>query len=146
MKNGKIDEFRGEYRFLSNFHPSPLTVDGIGYPNAEAAFQAQKSLSDGVKREFSNLFPGEAKKKGRRVKLRPDWEEVKTEMMEKVVRAKFAQNPALAKLLRETGNAELVEGNTWNDRCWGVDLLTGEGENRLGLILMKIRDEIREKG
>ena len=144
MKSGRIDEFQGEYRFLSNFFPSPVEMDGIRYGNAEAAFQAQKVLTEEEKREFSDLPPNDAKRKGRGVRLRPDWEEVKTEMMEKVVRAKFRQNPELARLLLATGDAELVEGNSWNDRCWGVDLRTGEGENRLGRILMKIREEERE--
>lgn len=143
-EKGRIEEFQGEYRFLSNFFPSPLEVDGIRYGNAEAAFQAQKVLSEEEKREFSDLPPNVAKRKGRRVSLRPDWEEVKTEMMEKIVRAKFEENPELTRRLLETGDAELIEGNSWNDRCWGVDLRTGKGENRLGLILMKIRQEKRE--
>lgn len=79
---------------------------------------------------------------GRRVKLRPDWEQVKTAVMEEVVRAKFTQNPDLAALLLSTGDAELIEGNTWGDTCWGVDLRTGRGENRLGRILMKVRAEL----
>ena len=140
----KIYEFQGKYRFLSNFYPSLVNVDGIEYANAEAAFQAQKTLSEAERREFAQLSPAVAKRKGRRVKLRSDWEEVKTELMEKIVRAKFMQNSELKKKLIETGTAELIEGNSWGDRVWGVDVKTGVGENRLGKILMKIRKEMSD--
>lgn len=71
--------------------------------------------------------------------LRPDWEEVKDDVMYTVCKAKFLQNPGLLKKLLDTGDAELIEGNTWNDQIWGV--CNGSGENRLGKILMRIRDE-----
>lgn len=83
-----------------------------------------------------------AKRQGRQVALREDWEEVKVGLMEEVVRAKFFQNPDLGKRLLATGDTPLVEGNTWGDTCWGVDTRTGQGENHLGLILMKIRGEL----
>ena len=77
--------------------------------------------------------------------LRPDWEEIKDHEMEEIVRAKFEQNKDLRKKLVDTKDAVLVEGNTWNDRYWGVDEKTGEGQNRLGKILMKIRSEMQEQ-
>ena len=83
-----------------------------------------------------------SKRAGRRVKLRKDWEEVKLRIMEEVVRAKFLQHPDLANKLIDTGDEELIEGNCWNDRFWGVDIRTGIGENNLGKILMKVRSEL----
>ena len=87
--------------------------------------------------------PGKAKGVGRRVALRPDWEEVKAEIMYEIVLSKFTQHPELAEKLLETGDKTLVEGNSWNDTCWGVNLQTGQGENRLGVILMRVREKLR---
>ena len=75
--------------------------------------------------------------------LRPDWETIKTTIMETIVRANFKQHPDLAKRLIETDDAELIEGNDWNDTFGGVDIQTGKGENHLGKILMSIREEFR---
>ena len=139
-----IDQFREEYFFLSNFAPSPLVYRGISYLNAEAAFQAQKCMTEEEKSAFSSLSASSAKSLGKKVSLRPDWENVKESLMEEIVREKFMQNPSYAQLLKETGTLDLKEGNSWNDMCWGVDSQTGFGENRLGKILMKIRAEFLE--
>lgn len=136
----KIDSFREKYRFLSNFYMSPVTIDGITYTSGEAAFQAQKSTDPKVKESFTCLNPSEAKKKGRRVALRADWEEVKLDVMAKVVEAKFSQNPILRLKLRKTGSAQLEEGNTWGDRYWGT--MNGTGKNHLGQILMTTRSRL----
>lgn len=140
----RIDDFHAEaYAFLSNFYEAPVALDGLVYGCAEAAFQAQKCLSREEMLPFTQARPAESKKLGRRVQLRPDWEEVKTGLMERVVRAKFTQNAELAAMLLATGDKTLVEGNRWHDTCWGVDMNTGQGENRLGKILMKVREELR---
>ncbi len=138
-----VKRFRGDYYFLSNFYEAPVRYDGLRYTNNEAAFQAQKCLTEEEKKRFTTLGPGEAKRLGRRVKLRPDWDEVRIGIMEGVVRAKFNQNAELRRLLLATGDAELREGNTWRDMFWGVDLETGRGRNELGKILMKLRDDLR---
>lgn len=88
----------------------------------------------------------ESKRLGRKVDLRTDWDLVKLDVMRRVVRAKFEQHPNLAQYLIDTGDAELIEGNTWHDVYWGVDLKTDEGENHLGKILMALRQEFRENG
>lgn len=137
-----IDRFDGEYFFLSNFEDSSITYDGITYKNAEAAFHAQKVFDTEKKKEFSNLNPSEAKRLGRRVKLRSDWESVKVDIMTDLVRIKFLQNPDLKKKLLATGDEILIEGNWWNDQFWGV--CKGEGQNYLGRILMMIRKELRD--
>lgn len=135
-----IAEFRGKYFFLSNFYPAPVTYLGQSFKNNEAAFQSAKypDRSD----EFLNLSPSYAKRLGRHVRLRNDWEYVKDRVMYDICRAKFMQNKNLAQLLIETGDATLIEGNTWGDMVWGV--CDGIGENRLGKILMQIRAEMKE--
>lgn len=142
-----INEFRGNYFFLSNFYDKPVTYGGITYANNEAAFQAQKVLDDAIKQKFTNLEPNEAKKLGRKVKLRPDWEEVKDDIMYQIVKAKFEQNPDLRRKLLATGNQELIEGNTWHDNHFGncscPKCRNTKKENVLGKILMKVREELK---
>ena len=137
-----IGSFRGKYYFLSNFFPAEVTYNGLTYQNNEAAFQAQKTYSKEERIEFTTLEPRDAKRRGRRVRLRKDWEQVKDSIMEEIVRAKFSQNEELKEQLLATGDAQLVEGNRWNDRYWGVDIRSGVGENHLGKILMKVRSAL----
>lgn len=132
--------FNGPTRFLSNFHPCRVEYEGITYRNTEAAFQAAKSLDPAERQKFADLSPGDAKKLGRRINLRPDWENVKVGVMRDVLRAKFAQ-PDLRKQLLATGTAQLEERNTWGDRIWGTTA-PGVGKNLLGKLLMEIRAEI----
>ena len=136
----KIDSFRGLYQFLSNMFESPVTLNGITFRNAEAAFQSLKDPSRAS--EFADLTGAAAKKLGRRVQLRPDWNDVRVQSMLDVLRAKF-QNPDLQKQLLSTGSTPLIEGNTWNDTFWGVDANTGTGENTLGKLLMQVRQELQ---
>jgi ribA/ribD-fused uncharacterized protein len=133
-----IDSFRDDHFFLSNFYPVEIKLDGIVYLNAEAAFQAQKTFDIDEKNKFATMTPTQAKRYGRKVKLREDWEDVKVSIMTEVVSQKFLQHPHLIEMLLQTGDEELVEGNKWGDRFWGV--CKGKGENHLGKILMKIRD------
>lgn len=137
-----IDSFKGKYFFLSNFFEAPVIYDGITYLNNEAAFQAQKTLNKEQRLDFAMLNPSQAKKKGRSVSLRPDWEEIKINIMYEICKAKFTQNENLKRSLLNTGNAELIEGNNWGDKIWGQ--VNGIGENNLGKILMKIREELKD--
>lgn len=142
----KICSFRGKYGFLSNMATAVLQWDGRTYRNSEAAFQSAKSLDPSVRDTFCELTGVVAKRAGKRVDLRSDWQEVKVGIMQEIVRAKFEQNPDLLQKLLDTGDAELVEGNSWHDTFWGVDQFTGEGENHLGRILMLIRAELGGEG
>ena len=139
----KIDSYRDEYFFLSNFYAAPVFYDGLIYQNNEAAFQAQKCIEKKDREAFTTMNPSEAKHVGRKVDLRKDWEKVKVSLMSEIVRAKFEQNPELADKLLATGETYLEEGNTWGDRIWGT--VNGQGANRLGIILMEIREELKEK-
>jgi len=139
-----IKSFRGKNGFLSNFYECDVLYDGINYKSSEAAFQAQKCVDFEERKIFADLTAAEAKKLGRKVKLRKDWAHIKYSIKEGVVKAKFQQNPDLAKMLIDTGDAPLVEGNNWGETIWGVDSKTGIGSNYLGIILMDIRDELRQ--
>ena len=138
-----IDSFRGQYFFLSNFCEVPVIYDGITYLNNEAAFQAQKTINKEERIDFSMLNPSQAKRMGRRVSLRPDWEEVKFDIMYEICKAKFTQNQSYKENLLKTGDAELIEGNDWGDKIWGQ--VDGIGENHLGKILMRIREELKNE-
>lgn len=142
----KIKRFRLEYDYLSNFYPACLQVDGLEYLCSEAAYQAAKCAKAEDRLLFTELNSNDSKILGRKVPQRFDWEEVKVQEMEKILRAKFTQNPHLAQFLVETGDAELIEGNTWHDTFWGVDLKTGEGENHLGKLLMALRKDFQQNG
>lgn len=142
----RIDRFRDEYAFLSNFYSCPVVVDGQAYQNAEAAFQAQKCSDPKEKAAFQTLSGKEAKQRGRKVAAIPDWDKVRLNVMKTVVRNKFLQNHALAERLVSTGHIPLIEGNAWGDVFWGVDSRTGKGGNHLGKILMMVREELMNIG
>jgi len=139
----KIILFKGEYHFLSNFYAARFEWDGIVWPHSEAAYQAAKTLDREVREAFATLTnPVAAKRAGKRVFMRKDWNEVKAEIMYDIVYSKFDQNPNLKRKLLQTGNKILEEGNTWGDRTWGIcPPGSGQGQNLLGRILMSIRDE-----
>lgn len=136
-----IARFENEYWFLSNFYPAVVEWDGQVYPSSEHAYQAAKTL-DPYSREIIRQAPtpGMAKKYGRHVLLRPDWEQAKLSVMEDLLRQKFAPGSALADKLLATGDEELIEGNWWGDVWWGV--CNGVGQNHLGKLLMKIRADL----
>lgn len=135
----KIDSFQGEYRFLSNFWPVKVIMYGIEYPSVENAFQAAKEVNPAHRAKYVNVTPGQSKQLGRKAYCRPDWNKIRLLVMEELVRRKFA-TPYLRKKLKDTGDAELIEGNEWGDTFWGICHDTGC--NHLGKILMKIRSEI----
>lgn len=144
--NNKIIKFRGSNYFLSNFYEAPVKYLGMTYRNNEAAFQSAKVVNTKHANQrvvFTHLSPDEAKRKGRHVQLRPDWEKVKDQVMYEIVKAKFAANADLKQKLLATGDAELVEGNTWHDTYWGYDIKQKRGHNKLGKILMQVRAELQ---
>lgn len=146
-----IKGFQGEYRFLSNFYPSPIraTFTGVEYlfPTAEHLYQASKliytELSTDDQREIVEQIisstPGQAKRIGRGIPLTDQWDDVESDIvMRKVIGEKFEQNPDLAQRLLGTGTAYLEEANNWGDNKWGT--VNGFGQNLLGEILMDERD------
>ena len=140
-----IDSFDKDYKFLSNFYPVKIHLSRITFPSAEHAYQAVKSVDLRYRRSLISMTAGQAKRSGRKIRLRDKWEDIKEELMLKIVRLKFV-HPNLADLLKDTGVQELIEGNYWHDSFWGIcycDKHKGIGNNALGKILMKVREELK---
>ncbi|MBL1322148.1 MAG: NADAR family protein [Methylophaga sp.] len=146
----KISEFKGEYSWLSNFWyvdiKDPVLVNAV-YPTSEHAFQAMKTTQLIQRNLFlvpTSMTPGQAKRMGRKVSIRDNWEDIKLSVMHTLLEIKFS-DPELRQKLLDTGNMVIEEGNWWGDKFWGICLKTGEGLNHLGKILMTIREEIRNE-
>lgn len=144
-----ISGFRGPYQFLSNFFIAPITLDDhIVYPTAEHAYQAHKTHLLHARQCIASLTtPGQAKREGRKLIIRDDWEQIKGDVMREILHKKFDTHPFLAHLLLETEDEELVETNMWHDQYWGScecsKHVSSPGMNLLGIILMHIRETIR---
>lgn len=147
MSDTPITRFDGEFRFLSNFYPSPIRYNDLEgtvnlYPTAEHLYQALKTDNASERRQVRMApGPGMAKRVGRKVTLRAGWDTLRLPVMRRVIALKFVQHAELAEWLMATGDRPLIEGNTWDDTFWGV--CNGVGENWLGMILMETRSHLR---
>ena len=144
-----IDSFDQEFAFLSNFYPSPITHEGVEYPTVEHAFQAAKTLDQEEReRVRAAATPGTAKRLGRKVALRNDWEQIKIDLMRRLLAEKFKDQKLRSSLLA-TGRAMLVEGNTWHDNFWGDCRCQRcgkrQGANMLGNLLMEVREMLKSE-
>lgn len=145
--NKTINAFKGSYRFLSNFAPCAVYMENVAYPSVEHAYQAAKTNDPALRIPFESGTAAEAKKRGSKLVLRPDWEVIKLAVMEMLLNQKFLQGTEYRAKLDATKGMELIEGNWWHDNFWG-ECYCGEkeackngGKNHLGKLLMKIRDE-----
>jgi ribA/ribD-fused uncharacterized protein len=132
------------YGKFSNFAKFPITINDVVWPTSEHYFQAQKfndlpEYQEQI-RKASNGQNAANLGRSRQVKLRDDWEAVKEDVMMVALRAKFTQHESLRKLLLETKGKNLIE-HTANDSYW-ADGGDGTGQNRLGVLLMRLRDEL----
>lgn len=146
-----ITSFHEEFQFLSNFWLVNVSFEGKVYASVEHAYVAAKTLDpEGRRQAAMKLTPGQVKRfgrnnivsnpvKGNQFQLRPDWRDVRVNIMLELLRCKFS-TPYLAAKLIETGERELIEGNMHKDDFWGV--YEGKGENHLGRLLMQVRSEI----
>jgi ribA/ribD-fused uncharacterized protein len=139
-----INEFRGPYRFLSNFFMS----DVAGWPSVEHAFQAAKTdIVEWRLRIRAAPTPTAAKRLGSQVPLRADWEDIKVDQMRSLLREKFKHEPLRSKLL-QTQDAILIEGNKWHDCFWGSctcdRCIPKPAHNWLGQLLMEVRQGLRD--
>ena len=147
--DGKVTEFQGTERWLSNFWPAQVQLGHVVYPSVEHAYQAAKFEPSHTMRQRIAQLPashsGAAIAKRLGAQMHPaDWPARKLEVMEILVREKFTRNPELRELLLATGDMQLEEGNRWRDTFWGISPPgSGHGENHLGKIVMKVRQEIR---
>ncbi|HNW88031.1 MAG TPA: NADAR family protein [Bacteroidales bacterium] len=138
--------FIGKYEFLSNFYPADVEFDNKIYHSVENAFQAAKSLDNNERARIAAGTPGQAKRLGRLVNpLRPDWNQVKVDLMKELLVKKFSKEP-FSGLLCDTGDQPLQEGNYWHDNFWGNCLcehcMEIPGENVLGKLLMEVRTNL----
>jgi hypothetical protein len=145
----KIDRFGGIYSFLSNFYLIDILYEGKRYPSVENAYQSAKSFDENYKYRLSICTSGASKRLGKQVELRKDWEDVKVGIMYELLKQKF-QNEKLKEQLLETKTSELIEGNNWHDNLWGdcqceKKCKNIKGRNILGILLMKVRDEINAR-
>lgn len=131
-----ILEFKGEHRWLSNFWPAQVFLDGTLFQSIEHAYQAAKTHQS-QRDPFRHCTASQAKRLGHTVKRRADWEQVKVPTMRLLIAQKFAPGTELGEKLKATGNCQIVEGNHWNDTFWGV--CKGHGQNWLGRLIMEQR-------
>jgi len=145
MKENKITSFKNEYAFLSNFYVKTFSFCDIMWPSVEHAFQAAKTADFLMQEHIQTAnTPKEAKRRGRNIKLRDDWEQVKNQIMANILHAKF-RDPDLRNRLIRTNPKELIEGNYWHDNYWGICTcykchLQKRKLNVLGRLLMKERN------
>jgi len=137
-----IDSFFGKHRFLSNHWPCKVVLDQVEYPSIEHAYVAAKTTDPNERQLFleMNLTAGQAKRYGRILPLRQDWEDVKLSVMSALIEQKFAKGSELGQKLIDTYPHKLIEGNTWGDRYWGV--CNGVSQNWLGILLMSRRFDL----
>ena len=141
MENNVIDSFSGKYFFLSNFYPCQVMYGPDVYSSTEHGYVAAKTTNPKYRSKIQKLeTPRESKRFGRELTLSEDWDGMKLDVMEFLLRQKFKNGTRLAERLMETYGHELIEGNTWGDTFWGT--CNGKGENHLGKLLMKIRHEL----
>ena len=114
-----ITSFKDDYEFLSNFYPCKITIAGYTFPSVENAYQAMKCANLSDYGQFVNIGPAEAKKLGRKVQLRSDWEQIKYNVMRQLLDLKF-QDKVLLKMLQDTAPESIIEGNYWHDNYWGM--------------------------
>ena len=138
----EIVAFKDEYSFLNTVYPVKTEYEGLSYPSAESAFQASKLMDNAERKRFAECSPDKAKSKGAVITPYDGWESSRLSIMESILENKFSGNPELRQKLLSTGSRKLIYGNKKKDTYWGVNLITWEGENNLGKILMKIRNKL----
>jgi len=137
----EIKGFSGKHAYLSNFYPVKVPYGGIVFPTVENAYQAAKTEKQEERILFQSMTPGQAKRAGKKLVLDiEDWLLRRDMIMEHLIRYKFSVNIPLLIALKSTGKAYIEETNNWGDTYWGV--CNSIGKNKLGRILMKIRDEL----
>jgi len=131
-----------KFRFLSNFWPVQIDFEGTLYMDVEHAYQAAKTSNPEARERIRCApNPAAAKRLGREVPIRSDWESIKIDVMRELLVRKFHTEPMRLWLL-QTGGVDLVEGNTWGDTFGGV--CRGRGRNELGRLIMDIRKDMQE--
>lgn len=137
-------EYNGKWikNWFSNMVPSPIFIGETLWPSVENYYQAMKTDDVDAQEIVRGISPNQSKRVGRNMDIRPDWEDVKEKFMKRALNSKFNHSPWFEALMA-TGDSMIIEWNNWNDLYWGADATTGRGKNRLGILLMEIRDEYK---
>jgi len=142
-----INRFQNLNPSWSNFAPCSVELDGLLYPSVEHAFQAAKTPDFKKREEIRKaLTPGLAKRLGRKVPLRPDWELVKENVMYSLLRQKFQNSPFKADLLSSKSSPIIENTTPYHDLVWGICYCpshNGQGNNLLGKLLERLRTELQ---
>ena len=139
----QIVSFTGPNFFLSNFYLCEVAFEGKVYKSSEHAYMAAKTTDENIRAYIAaQPTPGAAKKIGRSIQLRDNWDDIRIHYMRIILENKFGDYE-LREQLNSTKGQFLIEGNTWRDRFWGQDPI-GTGQNNLGKLLMSIRDDITQ--
>lgn len=144
-----ISSFKGEYAWLSNMEPCPILHKGKIYSCVETPYQMEKCANEEDKARFARYDGYEAKREGKKIQVRADWDDVKVKIMGSLLKKKFINIPSFRARLEATGDQEIVEGNYWHDNFWGNCTCPRcshvEGRNALGKMLMQIRNMNRKE-
>jgi ribA/ribD-fused uncharacterized protein len=150
--------FRDKYFFLSNFFVAPVTIDYQGeqftlstgehlFQGMKVAAALQPEMNLSALRSLEKApTPAKAKYWGRSIRIDVEkWNKLSEQCMKRTLELKFSQHPDLMKKLVDTGELNLVEYNDWNDTLWGKSQQTREGQNKLGRLLMELRNKERQR-
>jgi ribA/ribD-fused uncharacterized protein len=148
-----IERFRDQHYYLSNMYPVKEgieTPEGFIAPTVEHLYQAYKFDDPYLRYPILNAEDGYKAKHIAKVlertgyEITPGWEYRKVDVMRDLQYQKFTRSRKLGNRLIATGDIEIVEGNTWEDRFWGVSPIASDnGLNWLGRIIMETRDQLR---
>ena len=143
MKEIRFYRTKEPFGCFSNFSAHIFFIDDIAWPTVEHYYQAMKFDDPEFRDEIRGIpSPMTAKQHAYTRPPREGWEEERDEVMMIGLRAKFSQHEDLRRVLLETGDAIIIEDSPI-DSYWGCGS-DGLGENMLGKMIMRIRDEIKE--
>lgn len=143
-----ITSFKDKYAFLSNMQECTIIYGDMTFKSTEAFYQAMKTTDNNIRKEFTQLDGYKAKRRGRELTIRNDWDSIKDAVMLYALFQKF-RGPYFKELLLATGTEDLVEGNYWHDNYWGsctCQKCGNKGMNKLGQFLMQVRDKLSAQG
>lgn len=135
-----ITELKGDYEFLAMTYNHPITVDGLTYTNAEAAFWAQRIADKNARVKLTRLSPMKARAKALQAYPIDDWDEIKDDILKHILEIKFSDD-VLKKKLLDTGSMKILNNNTYRDEYYGI--YNGKGKNILGKMIMNLRESLR---
>jgi len=133
---------RWVFNWFSNMIPCDIEIDGKLYKSTENYYQAMKTTNEEDHNIIASLSPEQSKARIRKFSIREDWDDIKVNVMQSALEVKFSQ-PEWKERLLATSREPIVEWNNWNDKFWGVSIKDNLGKNKLGSLLMEIRQNYK---